>query len=187
MKKLLVFATAIALSLNSYAQSEDDMKAWMDYATPGAMHKMLGKYNGFWEASTKMWMAPGTPAMESTANVTNDMYMADHYQKSIFSGDFQGMPFQGESMTGYDNVKKVFMNTWIDNMSTGVMYSEGTWNEATKSIEFKGMATDPMAGKQLPFREVVTYTSNDSYKMEMYNTMNGKEFKSMEVVFTRKK
>lgn len=186
MKTILILATVI-FSLNTYAQDDAGMKAWMEFATPGDMHKMMGKYNGHWEVNTKMWMAPGAEVMESTAQTTNDMYMGDRFQKSQFSGEFMGMPFHGESTIGYDNLRKVFTTTWIDNTGTGIMYAEGNWNAATKSIEFKGKASDPMAGKQMPFREVMTFINDDSYKMEMYNMMGDKEFKSMEMVFTRKK
>lgn len=187
MKKIFLTALTAIFSLSAFAQSEADMQKWMEYATPGDMHKMLSKYNGKWTATTKMWMAPGQPPMESMAEVTNDMHMGDRYQKSTYSGDFGGMPFMGESTTGYDNTRKVFTNTWLDNMGTGIMYSEGTWNGATQSVEFKGTATDPMAGKATPFREVMTFTNAETYKMEMYNEMDGKEYKSMEITFTRKK
>jgi len=187
MKKLLLITLTAIFSFGAQAQDDASMKAWMDYATPGDMHKMLGKYNGHWTANTKMWMDPSQPPMESTAEVTTDMYMGDRYQKSAFNGSMMGMPFQGESVTGYDNARKIFFHTWIDNMGTGMMYGEGTWNNATKSIEFKGMTTDPMTKAQMPFREVVKYTSDDSYTFEMYNTYAGKEYKSMEITYTRKK
>lgn len=187
MKKLLLITLTAIFTFGAQAQDDASMKAWMDYATPGDMHKMLGKYNGHWTANTKMWMDPSQPPMESTADVTTDMFMGDRYQKSAFNGSMMGMPFQGESVTGYDNARKLFTHTWIDNMGTGIMYGEGTWNNATKSIEFKGMTTDPMAKGQIPFREVVKYTSDNSYIFEMYNTYNGKEYKSMEITYTRKK
>ncbi|HYC30442.1 MAG TPA: DUF1579 domain-containing protein [Chitinophagaceae bacterium] len=187
MKKILLTALTAILTFGAFAQSEADMQKWMAHATPGDMHKMLANYNGRWTANTKMWMDPSQPPMESTADVTTDMHMGDRYQKSVYSGDFGGMPFQGESLTGYDNTRKVFTNTWIDNMGTGIMYSEGTWNEKTRSVEFKGTATDPMAGKAMPFREVFTFSGNDNYKMEMYNMVDGREYKTMEISFTRKK
>lgn len=186
MKKILLTAAIALLATGTYAQSAEEMKAWTDFATPGNMHKMLASYNGKWTAQTKMWMAPGQPPMESTADVVTDMYMGDRYQKSQYRGDFSGMPFEGESTIGYDNLKKVFVNTWIDNVGTGVMFSEGKWDAAKKSIEFKGLNSDPMAGKQTPFRQVLTLTNGDSYKMEMYSEMGGKEVKSMEITFTRK-
>lgn len=186
MKKILLLTALIAFGTNTFAQSEEDMKAWMEYATPGEMQKLLGTQNGRWEAQTKMWMSPGAAPMESTAEVLTDMYMGNRFQKSLFNGDFGGMPFKGESVVGYDNVRKVFTSSWIDNMSTGIMYSEGKWNPSNKTIEYKGNATDPMAGKQTPFRQVITLIDDNSYKMETFNMMNGQEFKSMEIMFTRK-
>ena len=187
MKKIFLTAIAAILSFGVFAQSAEDMQKWMEYATPGSMHKMLAKYNGRWTASTKMWMDPGQPPMESTAEVVTDMHMGDRYQKSNYTGDMGGMPFNGEALTGYDNTRKVFTSTWIDNMGTGIMYCEGTWNEAKKCIEFKGEATDPMAGKAMPFRQVVTFMNDDSYKMEMFNQVEGKEYKTMEITYSRKK
>jgi hypothetical protein len=35
------------------------------------------------------------------------------------------MPFEGISTLGYDNAKKTFFSTWIDNMGTGMMVMEG--------------------------------------------------------------
>lgn len=191
MKKILLFVAVLAIGNTSFAQSAEDqnamMEKWMAYMTPGDMHKMLAKQNGVWEAKSKMWMAPGAEPMETTGELTTDMHLGDRYQKSTYTSEFMGMPFEGVSTTAYDNARKVFINTWMDNTGTSIMYSEGQWNEETKTIEFKGMATDAMAGKQMPFREVITMIDDDHYKMEMYNTMaDGKELRSMEIMYTRK-
>ena len=69
--------------------------------------------------------------------------MDGRYQQTTTTGSFMGMPFHGMSTTGYDNAKKVFFTTWIDNMGTGLMYGEGKWNNATKSIDFKGKTMEP--------------------------------------------
>jgi hypothetical protein len=183
MKKLLLIAATALLSFGSYAQQ--GMAEMMEYATPGDMHKLLGKYNGSWTANTKIWMDPTQPPMEATADVLTDMYYGDRYQKSMYNGNLGGMPYQGENVIAYDNSRKIFINTWVDNMGTGIMYSEGEWNAAKKTIEFKGKMTDPMSKEHVPFRQVLTLTSNESYKMEMYNTMHGQEFKSMEITFKR--
>lgn len=187
MKKLLLTTLLAISAAGAFAQSADAVQAYMEYSTPGEMHKMLGKYNGMWIAVTKMWMSPGMEPSVSQADVVTDMYMGDRYQKSVFNGSMQGMPFEGESVTGFDNVKKVFTNTWIDNYGTAMMYSEGKWNAATRSVEFKGKASDPMAKEPTPFRQVMTFPDENNYKMEMYVMLEGKEYKSMEITFTRKK
>jgi hypothetical protein len=119
------------------------------------------------------------------------MVLGNRYQQSIHKGDMMGMPFEGISTVGYDNHKKVFIMSWIDNMGTGVMNGEGPWDEATKSITFKGKMVDPSlgTGKECDYREVFTIIDKDNQKMEMYcpDPKTGKEFKTMELKMTRKK
>jgi hypothetical protein len=118
--------------------SATSMKNWMNYMTPGKEHEMLASSNGTWVSDVTIWMEPDKPPMKSTSTATNKMVLGNRYQQSIHKGDMMGMPFEGISTVGYDNHKKVFIMSWIDNMGTGVMNGEGPWDEATKSITFKG-------------------------------------------------
>ncbi len=34
-------------------------------------------------------------------------------------------------------------------MGTGIMYMVGEWDEATKTVNFKGKQTDPMTGEDI--------------------------------------
>ena len=51
MKKILmilgIIATAGIFSLLN-AQSQEEMKKWMDYMTPSDMHKEMAKWDGEW-------------------------------------------------------------------------------------------------------------------------------------------
>jgi hypothetical protein len=162
------------------------MKAWQDYMTPGPMHAMMAKYNGTFTEDVTVWMAPGAPEQKSTATATNKMIMGGRYQESHSTGNFGGMPFEGSSLLGYDNHKKIFQSTWIDNMGSGIMNLEGTWDSTAKAINFKGTMCDPMTGKDTPVREVITFTDDNTQKIEMYAMQGGKEHKSMEIVCKRK-
>ncbi|CAM2802959.1 hypothetical protein DRF59_05555 [Chryseobacterium flavum] len=166
------------------------MKAWMEYSTPGEMHKMLAKSDGAWTGETTMWMENGGKPMMSKSETTNKMMYDGRYQISNHKGNFMGMPFEGMSIVGYDNSKKKFISTWIDNMGTGIMHGEGEWNPSTKSVEFKGKMTDPSRpGKDCDFREVFTFVDDNTQKLEMYgpDSKTGKEYKTMEIKYTRKK
>lgn len=155
--------------------------------TPGDMHKMIASWDGTWNGDVTMWMDPGAPPTKSTAVAQNKMIFGGRYQQSTHKGSFNGMPFEGISTLGYDNAKKVFVNTWVDNMGTGMMYLEGTWDEASKTINFKGACVDPMNGKNMGVRETITIQDNNNQTMAMYMTPDGgKEFKSMEIKMTRK-
>jgi hypothetical protein len=165
-------------------------KAWMDFATPGEMHKMLAKSDGAWTGANTMWMENGGKPVISTSEATNKMIFDGRYQISEHKGNFMGMPFEGMSIVGYDNAKKKFVSTWIDNMGTGILSAEGDWNASTKSIEFKGKMTDPARPeKDCDIREVFTFIDDNTQKMEMYgpDSTTGKEYKTMEIKYTRKK
>ena len=164
-------------------------KAWMDYATPGDMHQMLAKSDGTWIGETTMWMENGGQPMTSKSEAINKMMFDGRYQISNHKGNFMGMPFEGMSITAYDNAKKKFVSTWIDNMGTGIMQTEGVWNPSKKAIEFNGKMTDPTRpGKDCDVREVYTFTDDTHQTMEMYgpDSKTGKEFKTMEIKFTKK-
>lgn len=165
------------------------MKAWMEYATPGEPHKILAKSNGTWVGEVTMWMSPDGPPQTNTSTMTNKMVMDGRYQLSEYKGDFMGMPFLGMSTTGYDNVKKVFLSTWIDNMGTGILKMEGPWDEASKTISMKGKMIDPSTGRECDMRETLKIIDENNQLMEMYgpDPRTGKEFKSMTVKLTRKK
>jgi len=178
----------IGFSNQLLAQANQDsaMKAWMNYMTPGDVHKMLAKDDGVWTEEITLWMAPGAPPTKSTATATNKMIMGGRYQEAKHTGSFMGMPFEGYSLVGYDNAKKVFVSSWVDNMGTGIMFMEGKWDDKTKTVHFTGKTTDPSTGKDMAVRETFTWIDNNKQKMEMFMTQEGKEHKSMEIIFTRK-
>jgi hypothetical protein len=164
---------------------EGNMKAWMAYMTPGPMHKMLAGFDGTWQEEVTIWMKPDAQPTKSFSKCTNQMILGDRYQESTHTGDMGGMPFEGRGYTGYDNAKKVFVSTWLDNMGTGIMNMEGTWDKSKKTIHFTGNAVDPMSGKEMKVREEFKVVDDNNQLMEMYLTQNGKEFKSLEIKFTR--
>jgi len=190
MKKivLIIFVLTGCLYVNhSAAQSQDDMKKWMDYMTPAKFHQMIAKWDGEWEEEITMWMAPGVPAEFMEASCENTMLLDGRYQESKHEGNFMGMPFKGISVTGFDNVRKVIVSTWIDNFGTGIMYMEGPWDEASRTMNLKGKMTDPLSGKMLEIRQVTKIVDDNTQVMEQFTTQDGKEFKSMEIKLTRKK
>ena len=189
MKKitiLICILLSVACFIKLNAQDQDGMKAWQAYMTPGNVHKMLATSDGTWNEDITMWMAPGAPATKSTAVAENKMIMGGRYQESTTTGSFNGMPFEGKSTLAYDNAKKIFINTWINNMGTGITQMIGTWDEPTKTINFTGTSVDPMTGKDMNIRQTFTLVDADHQKIEMFATQNGKESKTMEIILTRK-
>jgi hypothetical protein len=164
------------------------MKAWMNFSTPGAMHKLLASANGQWKGNITMWEKPGAPPQKSIGSCVNSMILGGRYQQSVNKGNMMGMPFEGMSIVGYDNGRKEFVSNWIDNFGTGVMQMSGTYDSTTKTIHFKGTTTDPITGKPTNVKEDFTFNEDGSQLMEMYGsqTAGSPEFKMMEIKFTKK-
>ena len=167
--------------------SASAMKAMMEAGTPGKEHAFLAKSNGTWKAETTMWMSPDAPPMKSTAKVTNKMIMGGRYQQTTFTGDMMGEKFEGTSTTGYDNARKVWTSSWIDNMSTGIMNMDGTWDEGSKTVTYTGQMICPANGKMCEMKQVVKTVDDNTQIMEMYgpDMKTGKLYKNMEIKLTK--
>lgn len=194
MKKVFILFAVVLLSIpvNSvFAQEEnsdmnEEMKAWQETMNPGPMHEMLANKVGEWEAEVKMWMDPSQPPTVSKAKTVCEPMLGGRYFKSNHTGEMMGMPFEGYEINGYDNVKKKFFNIWLDNMGTGVLMSEGNYDEATKTLTLTGQMTAPM-GNNVNIREVVKKIDKDNFLFEMYVDTGGQEVKNMEIKYTRVK
>lgn len=164
------------------------MKAWMEFATPGSMHAWLAKTNGTWEAEVEQWMAPGAPSTKVKATNIQNAALGGRYVIGKFTSTMMGQPFEGISTMGYDNAKKIFTSTWVDNMGTGIVQMTGTYDEASKTMNLKGHQTDPLTGKDSDIREEMKMIDDNTYSMAMFGAgPDGKEMKFMEGTFKKKK
>lgn len=163
------------------------MKTMMETGTPGPEQAMLAKSDGNWKAVTTMWMAPDAPPMVSNGAVSNKMIMGGRYQHMSFKGNMMGQSFEGTSITGYDKARKVWTSSWIDNMSTGIMNMDGTWDDATKTVTYTGKMLCPGNGKMCEMKQVMKMIDDKTQVMEMYgpDMKTGKSYKSMEIKLTK--
>ena len=168
---------------NKDAKGAADMEAMMKLAAPGAPHEMLKKSVGTWKTSVKSYMAPGEP-MTTEGQSELKMTLGDRYLEEIATGDMGGMQFEGHGVTGYDNAKKMYVFSWVDNMGTGIMNGTGTYDEAKKLLTMKSTGTG-MDGKPATFRSTMTFPDDNTRVFTMYMAEKGKEKKMMEMTYTR--
>lgn len=168
--------------------SPAEMEAMMKSMAPGAPQKQLARMAGDWTYTSKAWMAPDQPPTESKGTMHAETLLDGRYVEHHWKGDFMGMTFEGRGTEAYDNITKQYVNTWIDNMGTGIMNSTGTCDDGARKCTYSGMTSDPMAGKPVPMRSVITWKDDNTFTNEMYgNDPSGKEVKMMEIIATRKK
>ncbi len=191
-----VFAEEPTPNTAAPKMSDAEMMAkMMELSKLSENHKLLGELAGSWTDTVKMWMAPGAPPVESKGTCVRKPIMGGRYFAADFAGQMkmpgadgkmQNMEFKGRSIEGYDNAKQKFISTWIDNMGTGIMMSEGTYDPATKTFTYTG-EVEMMPGMKQKIREVVKVTDKDHHLFEWYEDRGGKEAKTMEISYTRKK
>jgi len=190
-------ASAAVAPAASAPSEADMMKQMMELSKMNENHKLLSSLDGNWTYTIKMWMNPDPNAkpQESKGTATRKSVMGGRYVMMDVSGKFQ-MPgedgkmkevqFKGMGLEGYDNVKKKFVGSWIDNMGTGIMFSEGDYDPATKTFTYTS-EMEPMPGMKSQVREVLKMTDTNHMMLEWYENQGGGEKKTMEIAYTRKK
>jgi hypothetical protein len=161
-------------------------------------HKLLADLNGTWSYTIKFWMNPDSNAKpeESKGTAVRKSMMDGRYFVMDVTGKME-MPgpdgkkkettFKGMGIEGYDNVKKKFVSSWVDNMGTGIEFSEGTYDPATKTFTYSS-EIEQMPGMKTKVREVMKIADKDHMSFEWYEDHgNGQEKKTMEISYTRAK
>lgn len=168
------------------AQQQAEMDAWMKAAEPGEQHKQLAQFVGEWNAKNTMWMFPGGEPMVSDASETGTMILGGRHLFQEYKGSMMGQAFDGRGTMSYDNVSKKLIGTWMDSAMTGVMWMEGTIDHGGKVFTIAGEMVEP-SGKKSKMRMVTTIKDKDHHVMESFVTgEDGKEWKNMEIAYTRK-
>lgn len=168
--------------------SHDEMMAmWMQMNAPGEHQAHLKKLEGTFTTVNTMWPEPGAEPVVSKGTATNRMILDGRYLESEYEGEFDGQPFSGRGLTGYNNMTGKYGNIWVDSMSTGLTVAEGHCSNDGSVFTYSGeMDLGPQMGK-MAFREVLTIVDKDTHKFEWFDIVEGKEIKSMEIIYKRKK
>jgi hypothetical protein len=180
----------------SAADMQKMMQQMAEMSKLNENHKLLSSLDGNWDYTIKFWMNPDpkAPPQESTGTAVRKTVMDGRYVTMDVTGTMQ-MPgedgkmkdvqFQGMGTEGYDNVKKKFVASWIDNMGTGIEFSEGKYDPATKTFTYS-MEMEPMPGMKTKVREVIKVVDDSHMMLEWYETQHGKEKRTMEISYTKK-
>lgn len=155
-----------------------------DPKTPG--HAPLATLAGGWTSTCKMAAMPGVPGMEKPTETTGtehaELICNGLWLKSTVNSTFDGKPFQGVWLVGYDPFAKKYSSIWVSTMDETAMLADGTYDEKTKTWTFTGSCP------QGQMRSVVTMKDADSMVETSYLTPpGGKETECMVITRARAK
>lgn len=154
-------------------------KAYEAAVTPGKEHKMLSEMAGKWKTKITTYMMGQSSVSEGTMEA--EVILGGRYVRSHFTGLMYDQPFEGFNVEGYDNIKKHYYSSWVDNMGTGFTNSVGTYDEKTKTLTYLGASPNPLTGKDEQFKNTFTQVDAGKYMFTMYMFNEGKEMKALEI------
>ena len=128
----LVAGLGLALSPGVPAQDKKD-----DLSLPGPEHKILEGLAGTYTAKVKAYFDPAKPPEESVGVLKRKLLMGGRFVQEDYEGKIGPETFTGMGLIGYDRLRKKYVITWIDSMSTGFMTSEGTYDPAKKTFIYQ--------------------------------------------------
>lgn len=162
------------------------MEAWEKAGTPGEKHKWIEQFEGEWQASVVEYGMDGKPGAPEKGTMSNKMALGGRFAMMEFKGRAHGKFFYGHGMLGYNNTEKRFENTWVDSMSSNIMFMTGTTDSAGRVLTMAGECMDPMSKQKCTMREVTTIVDKNTMKSDFYMTMPGApEAKMMEITYTK--
>lgn len=164
------------------------------YGALNENHAYLKQFEGEWECRSKWWMTEGATPIENTCTSTAKVSYDGHFLIEKYTGTFSmgpgtpAQPFNGMATMGYDNHRKQFVNTWIDNWISGVYLEYGSASEGGKVFTFEGENYCCFNDKICKSKSMITFVDPNTRTMEMWGPgLDGKVYKAMEMTFTRKK
>lgn len=161
------------------------MEAWQKAATPAEGHRRLEPLAGMFRTKTTMQMDPSAPPDVTEGTSEHKWVLGGRYLHQSYKGTSMGMPFEGIGYTGYDNVQKKYVGTWMDCFGTGLMNSIGVGKPTDNLMEFESEVIDPM-GQRQKFWSKVRVQDRDHHSYEMWcKAPNGRKFRMMLVEYAR--
>ncbi len=137
--------------------------------------------------AVKVWMQPDAPASEAKWTAHGEMILGGRYLRMSQHGEMMSMPYDVVTIGAYDNHLKTFISIWIDNLGTAVYQGTGVLDDTKQVLTQSGEMYDAMMGHNMDMRTVTTYINENRFTVVMYHAMGNQEFKSMEMVYSRKK
>ena len=150
---------------------------------PGPEHERLKKLEGTWDAAGKSPL----DGKDFKGEMVFKSVLGGLWLESSFNCTFGEMKFSGRGLDGYDPAKKKYVSIWVDSWSTVPMVSEGTYDEAAKTLTLTGEAPGE-DGKPAKYKMVSKTIDDDSFAWSMAVILpDGKLHGVMSINYKRKK
>lgn len=161
------------------------LDAWTDAWTPGEAHARLAGRAGVWKLTTRTWGDPAEEPVVTETTAVREMILGGRVLQERVLGEVQGISFESLGQLGYDNVTGRWWSTWMDTFSTAVVVTTGTWDPRARELVLTGEYADPLTGTAREVRTVLRWIDSNTERFEWWETRDGEEVKTMEILYQR--
>ncbi len=162
------------------------MAKWTAACTPSEAHEKLKPLVGTWEVTRRMWcgVPEGGTAPESKGRAEARMILSGRWLEERQTGEFMGQPYESICYTGYDNARKRYVGSYIDNMVTSLFTISGGMEDNVWTAF--GTIDEPMTGE---YGKLIRYVSriidNDHHTFDIFDASREKERRVQELIYRR--
>lgn len=187
-KKEAAKAEAVAKQESSLKEDAEQRRQDMESRMLTPMHHMLMGAIGHWQIEIRTWATPEQKEPSSSVFECETRPLGDgKFAISEIRGISNNMPYEARCVMGFNSVTQKFERVWFDNLSTGVLMLEGTYDQAANKITYNGKVKDPRTHQDVPIRQVLDMTDPGNQVLTVFTQLKeGKDYKSMELIYRRR-
>lgn len=161
------------------------LDVWTRAWTPGRAHSRLASRAGFWKLTTRTWGDLSEEPVVTETTAVREMVLGGRVLQEEVVGEVQGLELQSLGYLGYDNVTHRWWSLWMDTLSTAPVFTTGTEDPGATVLVLSGEYADPLSGRMRPVRTVVRFVDYDTERFEWWETRDGEEVKTMDILYQR--
>jgi hypothetical protein len=184
----LILSLATTLAIAATAVAQDDAKSQHQMPNPKhEQHAALAPLCGDWEFTYQMAAMPGVPGMEKPSEGTGREQVAmvcnGIWLKSNIQSEWQGQPFTGTWLAGYDPFGKQYVSYWVssDPNEPGISKMTGSFDAKTKTWAWAGKTSHGDTRSEFVFH------GDSSVETSWVKGADGKETQTMQITRKRTK
>ncbi|MHC4079975.1 MAG: DUF1579 family protein [Planctomycetota bacterium] len=162
--------------------------AYMKAGTPGKHHQILDQMVGEWEGRFTMRMDPTEEPMVTTGTVSRKWILDGRFIQEEVVGQIPDLgTFHGLGFVGYNNFDGQYESVWMENMSTAIAMSTGTFHPDKKVLHMAGDMRDPVTGRVVHQWGKMDLSDPDRHVYTGYSTdPDGRTYTAFEGVMERR-
>lgn len=152
---------------------------------PSPEHIWLDRNVGEWTIECAYHTIPGEDPIEVEGREVTER-LGPFWVVGRFEADMMGTPIIGQTVTGYDPVKKVFVSTWKDNYTPFHYGFEGELNEDENALVLTGENYDPLRQGQSIYHSRTDYLNDKERVLGLSVESDDGQVAILEYRYTRK-